>query len=241
MVVYMKNKDLRRKEILRDALKERLHAREIQAAQQGINADPVVAIEIEDIKKKLANLELEITRILSSSINSRKINSPQIDKLVSNTYSVQRVFSSPFHYMAAGIKIALIHHDFFEILKTMIDPIEKEQIIEIRWEESTDYKKDMIGPCIVRNPLNNRSVIIYLTSTKPEYSTSLRRDSISLSYQDRTYLSVDVGATPIEITLSPSSSLRKIHLIPAPQNYRSWFGGGGGGGGEEEEEEEEEE
>jgi len=42
---------------LREILERRLHQREKQAAYQGINADPSISMEIEDLRKKIEEID----------------------------------------------------------------------------------------------------------------------------------------------------------------------------------------
>src|SRR6266498_1073805 len=53
----MSSDDITHKKQILLALKRRLHERELQAANYGLNTDPIINIEIEDIKKKIEEIE----------------------------------------------------------------------------------------------------------------------------------------------------------------------------------------
>lgn len=57
----MNNEDLNHKKSVQEILKRRLRERELQEAAGGINTDPVIKIEIEDLKKRIQEIENEIT------------------------------------------------------------------------------------------------------------------------------------------------------------------------------------
>src|SRR5438105_3121944 len=63
----MSNEAKRKQELL-EALNKRLHERELQAAKYGVNADPIIQIEIDEIKSKMAMIEGNVTE------NSRNYN-----------------------------------------------------------------------------------------------------------------------------------------------------------------------
>lgn len=56
----MNQEDIKRKQEILDALKWRLHERELQAAMFGASADPIVKIEIDDLKEKIEIISQEI-------------------------------------------------------------------------------------------------------------------------------------------------------------------------------------
>jgi hypothetical protein len=57
----MTNEEIEQKQDVLDALKRRLHEREIQAAKYGVSADPVIKIEIDDLRKEIAQLQVELS------------------------------------------------------------------------------------------------------------------------------------------------------------------------------------
>ena len=59
----MGNVNINHDEKVLQILKKRLRQRELQAATYGISADPVINIEIEDLKKEIRSLNWEIARL----------------------------------------------------------------------------------------------------------------------------------------------------------------------------------
>ena len=63
----MSTDEIRRKREVLDALKRRLHERELQSAKSGVDADPVIKIETEDIEGKIKTIEREIQALIGRS------------------------------------------------------------------------------------------------------------------------------------------------------------------------------
>jgi hypothetical protein len=63
----MNQNEFRRKQEILEAYRRRLHERELQSAKFGINADPAIKIEIDDINTEMRRIEREIIGNLSSS------------------------------------------------------------------------------------------------------------------------------------------------------------------------------
>jgi hypothetical protein len=56
----MSTEDIKHKREVLEALEKRLHVRELQAAKLGVNADPIIVLEMEDLKKQIAVLTQEV-------------------------------------------------------------------------------------------------------------------------------------------------------------------------------------
>jgi hypothetical protein len=57
----MSAEERERKQEVLDALKRRLHEREVQAAKYGVSADPIIQIEIDDLRKEITQLQRDLT------------------------------------------------------------------------------------------------------------------------------------------------------------------------------------
>jgi hypothetical protein len=65
----MDGEELARKQEILEALKSRLHEREVQAAHYGVSADPVIPNEIKRFKAKIRKVEREIKELEASPSN----------------------------------------------------------------------------------------------------------------------------------------------------------------------------
>jgi len=120
-----------KREILR-ALKRRLQAREIQAALLGVGADPIINIEINDIKQKIGTIESEINALTKQFINQRypwqldpnkpqqalsiKISEPMNVTTLDGSIQTAR-FQAHYEYYTIAtlsqlVEINFRHHDF---------------------------------------------------------------------------------------------------------------------------------
>ena len=70
----MKEEERNRKIEILKALKRREHERELQRAKLGVNADPVIFTELEEIKQDIKNIEQEINTLVTS-MNIPNLNS----------------------------------------------------------------------------------------------------------------------------------------------------------------------
>jgi hypothetical protein len=205
--------------------KRRLQKLKEKQASYGLDTPVHILTEIEDVELELEQLQTELETLTKGNLQSADI------------YTVRKVFSAPLHYGVAGMRIGLLHPNLIELIEQTlnINPEDDIQTIEIQWEEDYTFTKESYGPFVVKNPSNGKSIVLYVTSTEPEYSKSIRKDSISLSFPDREYLEVNEGAKFIEVVPAPNLTLKKISLIPAVTDFSDWDGWG-----DEEEEEEEE-
>lgn len=69
----MSASDIAHKQELLEVLKRRLHEREIQRANYGVSVDPLIKMEIENLKKEVDSLELEIAHLLAENSLATKV------------------------------------------------------------------------------------------------------------------------------------------------------------------------
>lgn len=116
---------------LQKAHTQRLQILEIQAAQFGMSCPPHITIEINDIKEKIYNLELQTKRSSASSDTSpgfrHPIQSEDLEKLVAQTLQHQvkhklqfTAYDITLALRSANPKLKIIHREARHIVHTMM-------------------------------------------------------------------------------------------------------------------------
>lgn len=215
------------------AHKRRLQALELHAARYGLKSDPGITIEIDEIKQKLIQLEGQLPTEVRTTPQDRQA-------AVAGIYPIAKVFTAPFYYAVAAVRLALVHPTLLTAITqqaTQLDVVPTP--IRILWEEAVAVEKPAIGPVLIRHVPTARFLITYLTATTPEYLPSLRKKSLSLSINEIHLLGADVGSAQLEIVPAAHLFQQVLHLVPARENYRESIAFADYEWGEEEEEEEE--